>query len=163
MKQRGILNTLIGFVAGALLVGGLSPPIHDANAQSCPIDLPTLTTLYSGIFHRPLDGGAYSYVGYDVGFVIDQLLASEENGYYTKVYEAAKNIEDAQRQNAVNSIPGYYSSLRWVILSRGHQMGMCLRRPSGVTQEPQRSNRSKKTVLCGRTESSRKSMLSWMR
>jgi len=52
-----------------------------------------LEKIYQLAFKRNLDYEAQGYVGRDLDFVLDELLKSKENIYYTRLFKAAKAIE----------------------------------------------------------------------
>ena len=52
-----------------------------------------LEKIYQLAFKRKLDYEAQGYVGRDLDFVLDELLKSKENIYYTRLFKAAKAIE----------------------------------------------------------------------
>lgn len=111
MKISGshIATLVVGLLLGWVLASGGSAP--SAQAASCPVDQSQLEKIYSGIFHRELDSGALGYVGYDLSFVIDELLKSEEHDFYTNIFTAAKNLENAHRDGTTSTIDTHYTDL----------------------------------------------------
>lgn len=89
---------LTGFLAAALLAAFVIPRLTDAQT-ACTLDNTTLTKLYDGMFHRPLDAGASGYVGHDINFILDQLRASGEHKAYTGLFSAVKALENAERES----------------------------------------------------------------
>lgn len=83
-----------GFLAGFFVTSSS----HTKAQSTCSVDQPTLENIYDAIFHRPLDQGALSYVGYDVSFVLSQLRASQEHKIYTSLFSATKALENRHRE-----------------------------------------------------------------
>jgi len=66
---------------------------NQPNQQNMIVDATLLQKLYNLAFKREPDSGAMGFIGQDLIQVIDTLLASDENKYYSKLYAAAKEIE----------------------------------------------------------------------
>jgi len=90
----------IGFLIGGFLLGTVSMyknPIASAQ-NTCQVNQEQLTKIYDGIFHRPLDAGALSYVNHGLDFVLDQLSDSQEHIMYSGAFNAIKALENARRE-----------------------------------------------------------------
>ena len=61
--------------------------------ENMKINREQLEKIWLLTFKRKLDYQAHGYVGRDLDFVLDELLKSKENIYYTRLFKAAKAIE----------------------------------------------------------------------
>ena len=75
----------------------LDPETYNWQTNLIMVDKELLELLYLGIFKRPPDEKASGYIGMPVKQVIKILLNSEENKYYTDIFDAVKILEDWAR------------------------------------------------------------------
>ncbi len=75
----------------------LDPETYDWDMQKNIVDKKILQLLYLGIFKRNPDSNAKGYIGKPIREVLEILIASEENGYYTRVFKEVKVLENWAR------------------------------------------------------------------
>ncbi len=75
----------------------LDPETYNWGMQKNIVDKKILQLLYLGIFKRNPDSKAKGYIGKPIREVLEILIASEENAYYTRVFKEVKTLENWAR------------------------------------------------------------------
>ncbi len=75
----------------------LDVELYNWDMQKNIVDKRILQLLYVGIFKRQPDSKAKGYIGKPIREVLELLIASEENGYYTRVFKEVKTLENWAR------------------------------------------------------------------
>ncbi len=98
--SRALLVFAAGFVAASLLAVFMIQRGNNVNAQglTCKVDKALVEKIYDAVFKRPIDNAGLAYVGYDVGFMIDEMAKSQEHKMYTAMFTSMKAMEEAERQ-----------------------------------------------------------------
>jgi len=95
-----VLLFVAGFIAASLLAAFMIARSGSANAQGliCTVDEGLVSKIYDVVFKRPVDDAGRSYIGQNVGFMIDEMAKSQEHKMYSGMFKAMKAMEEAERQ-----------------------------------------------------------------